>query len=95
MSSVEWAKKKKQKGRIDIYGMGYSRKNPNRGGRLRPWNFWGLEEKTCGNSWGQLKKKKWKFQGCSRKTNAEFPWVLVFDFGISKGCHTNLQNFQG
>ena len=53
-----------------------------------------LEEKTCGNFWGQLKKKL-KFQGCSRKTNAKFPWVLVFDFGISRGCHTNLQNFQG
>ena len=25
----------------------------------------------------------------------EFPWVLVFDFGISKGCHTILLNFQG
>ena len=53
-----------------------------------------LEEKTCGNFRGQL-KKKCKFQGCSRKTNAKFPWVLVFDFGISRGCHTNLQNFQG
>ena len=34
-----------------------------------------LEEKTCGDSRGQL-KKNWKFQGCSRKTNADFPWVL-------------------
>ena len=47
-----------------------------------------------GISKGQI-KKKWKFQGCSRKTNAELPRVLVVDFGISKGCHTNLQNFQG
>ena len=44
----------------------------------------GLEKKKCRNSRGQL-KKKWKFQGYSRKTNGEFPWVLVLDFGISKG----------
>ena len=25
----------------------------------------------------------------------EFQWVLVFDLGISKGCHTILQNFCG
>ena len=29
------------------------------------------------NSKGQL-KKKWNFQGCSRKTHLKFPWVLVF-----------------
>ena len=35
------------------------------------------------------------FQGKnSVKTHAEFPWVLVFEFGISKGCHTILLNFQ-
>ena len=55
--------------------------------------FSGVLNKKHGNSRGQL-KKKWKFQGCSRKTNAEFPWVLVFDLGIAKWCHTNLQNFQ-
>ena len=27
----------------------------------------GIEEKACGNSRGQF-KKKWDFQGCSRKT---------------------------
>ena len=42
---------------------------------------------------GQL-KKKWNFQGCSRKTHVEFPWVLVFGLGISKGCHTILQNLE-
>ena len=51
-------------------------------------------KKKRGNSRGQL-KKKWKLQWYSRKANVEFPWVLVFYFGISKGCHTNLQNFQG
>ena len=32
---------------------------------------------------------------CSRKSPVESPWVLVFDLGICKGCHTILQNFQG
>ena len=32
----------------------------------------GVEEKTCENSRGWL-KKKWELQGCSRKTNVEFP----------------------
>ena len=70
-------------------GNGLSQKKSNQEG-LRTWNFRG----SWGNSRCQL-KKKWKFQGCSRKTNVEFPWVSVFDFGISKGCHTNSQNFQG
>ena len=60
--------------------MGYSRKNPNRWLRTQ-------------NSKGQI-KKKWNFLGCSRKNNVEFPQVLVFDLGISKGCLTILQNFQ-
>ena len=50
--------------------MVYSRKNPNGG-----WGHGisgGLEEKPCGNSRVQL-KKKWEFQGYSRKINAEFP----------------------
>ena len=48
----------------------------------------------------------WKFQGSvkkeveilgvfKKKTNAEFPWVLVFDFGISKECHTNCRVSRG
>ena len=51
--------------------MGYSRKNPNMGG----WGHRiskGIEERACGSSKGQL-KKKWNFQGCQRKTNVEFP----------------------
>ena len=32
----------------------------------------GIEERACGSSKGQL-KKKWNFQGCQRKTNVEFP----------------------
>ena len=44
---------------------------------------------------GLIKKEVEILGVFKKKTNAEFPWVLVFDFGISKGCHTNLQNFQG
>ena len=53
-----------------------------------------LKQRACGKSRGQL-KKKWNFQGRSRKTHLEFPWVLVFDLGIAKGRHTILQNFKG
>ena len=62
----------------------------------RGWGHWISRriEKNCGNSRVQL-KKKWNFQGCSRKTHVKFPLVLIFDFGISKECHTILQNFQG
>ena len=45
------------------------------------------EERTCGNSRGQL-KKKWNFQWCFRKIHVEFSWVLVSDLGVLKGCHT-------
>ena len=48
-----------------------------------------IEERTCGNSRGQL-KKKWDFQGYSRKTHVEFSWVLDSDIGVSKGRHTIL-----
>ena len=68
-------------------------KNPNRG----DWEHVisrGIKERTCRNSMN-WSKKKWNFQGCSRKTHVEFPWALVFDLGISKGCHTILQTFQG
>ena len=34
----------------------------------------GVLKKACRNSRGQL-KKKWDFEGCSRKTHLEFPWV--------------------
>ena len=36
-------------------------------------------------------KKEVEFPSYSRKTQVEFPWVLVFDFEIP----TVLQNFQG
>ena len=38
----------------------------------RIWRFWGSI------------KKKWNFQGWSRKSHVEFEWVLVFDTGNSK-----------
>ena len=41
---------------------------------------------------GQL-KKKCNFRGDQEKKHAEFPWVLVFDLGISKGCHIILKHF--
>ena len=72
-------KKCKQGRGVEGWGHGFSR---------------GIAERACGNSRGTL-KKKWDFQGCSRKSHLEFPWVLVFDLGISKGCHTILQNFRG
>ena len=55
--------------------------------------FSGIEEIAYENSRVQL-KKKWNFHGCSRKNRVEFPWILVFDLRISKGCHTSFQNFQ-
>ena len=62
--------------------MGYSREKNKQGS-------WGH-----GISRGQLKKKQ-NFQGKnSVRTHVEFPWVLVFELGISKGCHTILLNFQ-
>ena len=39
--------------------------------------------------------KKWNIQGCSRKTHAEFRWVLVYELRISKGCYSILQNSKG
>ena len=113
-------------------------RNPNRGdgkggGGGRGWGhgiFWGIEEISCWNSRGQLKKKcnfqwwskcitqfyrisKSKALFCPefprvkveflwvikkawrRKSQVAFSWVLVFDLGISKGCNTFSQNFQG
>ena len=60
--------------------LGDSRKNPNREGGgergVRTSNFHrGIEERSCGNSRGQL-KKKWNSQGCSRITHMEFPWTF-------------------
>ena len=55
--------------------------------------FPGVLKKKCGNSRCQL-KKKWNFRGVQVKAHVEFPWVLVFDLRISKGCDENLLNFQ-
>ena len=65
------------------------------------WWEWGwghgisqaIKERACWNSRGQL-KMKWNFQQWSRKIHVEFPLVLVFCLGISKGCHTTLWNIQ-
>ena len=50
-----------------------------------------IEEKACGNSRGQLKKKK-NFQGYLMK-NGGISIGLVFELGISKGCHNNFAGF--
>ena len=53
----------------------------------------GIEERICGNSRDQL-IKKWVFSpGVLKKLMWNFHGVFVFDPGISKGCHTILQNF--
>ena len=38
---------------------------------------------------------KWNSQGSLRKNHAQFPLVLVFDLGISKGCQKIFGEFQG
>ena len=63
-------------------------------GGLRTWNFQRYLRKNMWKFQGSIKKEV-EFLGCSRKPYVEFPWVLVFDLGISKWCHTILQNFQG
>ena len=45
--------------------------------------FPGVLKEENGNFRGQLNEKEQNFQGCSIKTHVEFPWVLVFDLGIS------------
>ena len=78
--------------KVLFLALSYSRKKTNSVG----WGHGisrGIEERKCGNSRGQLKRKR-NFQGCPSKTHVEFPWVLVFDLEISKGCHTNLLNFK-
>ena len=59
--------------------------NASTGVGVEGMEFW-AEERACGNSRGQL-KKKWNFQGkgVQEKPMWNFiPWVLVFDLGISK-----------
>ena len=46
------------------------------------------------NSGSQL-KKKWNFQGYSRKTHVGFPLVLVFDLMEFPQGVRSFQNFQG
>ena len=77
--------------------MGYSRKNPNRGRALGVEDIESLviyiKEKARGNSSNQSKKKQ-NFQGYLIK-NGGISMGLGFGtwIGISKWCHTILQNF--
>ena len=48
-----------------------------------------IKKRPFGNSSGQ-RKKKWN----SKINHVEFPWVVFFDLGISKGFHKIFQNFQ-
>ena len=61
--------------------MGYSRKNQNSNGGWEHGIFRGIEERTCGNSRGQL-KKEWNFQGCMKKI-MEYPGGKPVSSGIS------------
>ena len=49
----------------------------------------GIEERKCGNSRDQL-KKKWNFQGCLRKNSWNFHrswfWILEFSRGVTQFC---------
>ena len=72
---------------------GLSQKNPNRGSWGHGIPAWSLKEEHAEFP-GQL-KKKWNFQGQSRKNHVEYPWVFVFGFEIPKGCNTILWNFYG
>ena len=74
--------------------IGLFQKNANRRGGWKHGISMGVEKRACGNWRGQF-KSKFNFQGCLRKTHVESKWVLIFDFGVSNGCHTILQNLQG
>ena len=73
--------------------MDYSRKNPKMRG-VEDMEFpGGTEERVCGNSKGQLKEVE--IPGVFKKNSSGISMGLGFDLGISKGCHTILQNIQG
>ena len=76
--------------------MNYSKKNPNMIQGLSAWNFHsrGIEERAHENISVQLKRSGIT-GGSQRKNNVKFPWVLVFELGVSKRWHTILQNCQG
>ena len=61
--------------------IGLFQKKPKHGG-VKIWNFQGYQRNSMCN-----------FQRL-RKSHVEFPGVLVFGLGISKGWNTILQNFQ-
>ena len=54
----------------------------------------GIDERVCGNSRGQL-KKKWNIQECSRQTHCGISIGLAFWPWGYKWCYTILQNIQG
>ena len=71
--------------------MGFSRKKSKQGG-WRHGIFQGFYTKSIWKVHWSIKKEV-VFHGCSRKTHAEFPWVLACGLRISNGCHTILHNF--
>ena len=78
-------------------GMGYSRKNPNRGkgeGGGLGWGYGisrGIIRNSMCNFRGQL-KTKWDFRGWTSKNKVD--GVFAFGLGISKGSNTILWNIQ-
>ena len=78
--------------------MGYYRKNTNWGegvgwGEVKDMEFSEVLKKERVEISGLIKKEV-EIPGASRKKFVEFPLVLVFDLGISKGCH-NFAEFPG
>ena len=77
--------------------MGYSRKNPTRGGRreerLRAWNSRGIEKVERGNSRGQLKRRGLSC-GDQEKIMCNFhgSWFLALEFpsGVTQFCGVKL-----
>ena len=57
------------------------------------WTFEGSTEKEA--EFPRVVPFTSPWYGVEVKTHVEFPWVLVFDVGISKRYHTILLNFKG
>ena len=64
-------------------------------GGVEDMEFPGVLKKENMEIPGVNEKRSRISKGVQGKTQMEFRWVLVFDIGISKGCHTILVNFQG
>ena len=61
---------------------------------MKIWSFQGHQRNGLQNLRAIIRNKE-EYPGLPWKNHVEFPRVLVFGFGISKGCNTILWNFQG